>query len=623
MSDRRLNVQVIETPKPNVKRYLLPDSKTRSRLALVGLMVFTMVLPTGCKPNAQRNGGSQADLKVIHSFRTTNYKSLDPPRQFDAVSMEIINNVYDPLLEYHYLKRPYELVPNLLTKLPELAEDKVTYRFTLREGIQFHDDPCFEGGKGRELTADDVLFTLKRFADVNVNVNSYPVLLKGRIKGLDAFRDKTRQQKNLDYTQEVVEGLKQIDRYSFEIVLTEPDSLALMSFASGGLAIVPPEAVAKYGQKLEHHAVGTGPFMLAKNPRRGEIVLKKNPNYHGVYPSKGDPEDESKGLLEDAGQSIPLVDEVRMPLIEEAQPRMLKFLKGEIDLIGFDRDNFVKMAYKDDKGFHLKDDYAQKFEIDWVQSLSSGYYSINMKDSVLGKNKALRQAIAYALDTPSFIDKMMNGRGSALNTIVPLPIAGSEETIDIKWYPTNLDKAKAKLVEAGYPNGKGLGPITVEYRTSTTLTRQNYEFTRAQLAKVGIQLKGNFQPFSAFLRKVDDGNFQIADSGWQADYPDAENFYQLLYGPNQAPGPNSSSYQNAEYDKLYGQMRRMSPGPERNQIITQMAALIKEDVPVILRVNPIAVGLHQKWVGNVKRNLMVDPLKFLNIDEDTKAKGLR
>ena len=605
-----------------MKHYLSSGSILRAKLVPVGLMVCTMVLATGCKPNLKHNAGG-ADVKVLDSFRTTNYKSLDPPRQFDSVSMQIIDNVYDPLLEYHYLKRPYELVPNLLTQMPAVAEDNVTYRFTLRQGIQFHDDPCFEGGKGRELTADDVLYTLKRFADVNVNVNSYNVLLKGRIKGLDAFRDKTRQQKDLDYRQENVEGLKRINRYTFEIVLTKPDPLALMSFASGGLGIVAPEAVAYYGQKLEHHAVGTGPFILAENPRRGEIVLRKNPNYHGVYPEQGESEDDSKGLLVDAGQPLPLVDEVRMPLIEEAQPRMLKFLKGEIDLIGFDRDNFVKMAYKDDTGFHLREDYAQKFEIGWVQSLSSGYYSINMKDPILGKNKALRQAIAYALDTPSFIEKMLNGRGSALNTIVPLPIAGSEETINFQWYQPNIAQAKAKLTAAGYPNGKGLDPITIEYRTSTTLTRQNFEFTRAQLAKVGIQVKGNFQPFSAFLRKVEDGNFQIADSGWQADYPDAENFYQLLYGPNKAPGPNSSSYQNPEYDKLYEQIRRMLPGPERNQIITQMATMIKEDVPIILGPTPIAVGLHQQWVGNSKLNLMQNPLKFLNIDGATKAQGLQ
>ena len=600
-----------------------PVGKSPSTLILVALVALTTTFTLSCQPR-QRHGGSQSDLKVLHYFRTTNYKSLDPPQQFDAVSMDIINNVYDTLLEYHYLKRPYELTPNLLAKMPELAEDQVTYTFTLRPGVMFHDDECFEDGKGRALTTDDVLYTLKRFADANINTTSYPVLLKGRIKGLDAFRDKTRQQKTVDYAQETVEGLKKIDDQTFQIVLTEPDPLALMSFASGGLAIVPPEAVAHYGQKLEHYAVGTGPFILAKNPRRGEIVLKRNPNYHGQYPSAGSPEDEGNGLLKTAGQRLPLLDEVRLPLIEEPQPRMLKFLKGEIDWVGFDRNNFVKMVDKQGQAFQLKPEFAPKFKLYSSPSLSVGYYSINFKDQVLGPNKALRQAIAYALDTPTYIDKMLNGRGFPLNTIVPLPIAGSEESIDAQWYPTNLQKAKQKLVEAGYPNGKGLGPITIEYRRSTTETRQNYEFTRAQLAKIGLDVKGEFQTFSAFLRKVDAGNFQIADSGWQADYPDAENFYQLVYGPNKAPGPNSGSYENPEYDRLYEQMRREQPSAKRNQLITQMAALIKEDVPMIPTVNGISVGMHQQWVGNLKRHAMMDaPFKFLDIDVAAKQQGLK
>ncbi len=597
--------------------------KKRSLWALAALMMLTTTLSLGCTPKSQTKGANPTSQKVLHYFRTTNYKSLDPPKQFDAVSMAIISNVYDPLLNYHYLKRPYELAPNLLAKMPELAKDQVTYTFTLRPNVKFHDDPCFEGGKGRELTSEDVLFTLKRFSDVNVNTNSYPVLLKDRIKGLEAYREKTRQQKVVDYAQMEVEGLKKIDRYKFQIVLNQPDSLFLMSLASGALGIMPPEAVAKYGSKLEHHEVGTGPFILAENPRRGEIILRKNPNYHGVYPGEGEPTDKAKGLLADAGKSLPLVDEVRMPLIEEDQPRMLKFLNGEIDWIGFDRNNFDKMAEKTDQGFQLKGEFAKQFGIYSSESLDAAYYSINLKDGVLGKNKALRQAIAYALDTPDFVDKMLNGRGVALNTIVPLPIAGSETSIQVPWYSLNLQKAKEKLAEAGYPNGQGLGPITLDYRASTTQTRQNFEFTRAQLAKIGIVVKGEFQTFSAFLRKVDTGNFQIADSGWQADYPDAENFYQLLYGPNTAPGPNSSDYQNPEYDNLYKQIRQISPGPERDRLLTRMATLIKEDVPVILGYNPISVGMYQQWVENLKRNQLMDEVRFIDIDVEAQAKGLK
>ncbi len=235
--------------------------------------------------------------------------------------------------------------------------------------------------------------------------------------GLDAFREKSRHQKNLDYAKETVEGLKKLDSHTFQIVMSQPDPLTLMSLATEPLAIVPKEAVDKYGPELAHRPVGTGPFILAQNPRKGVMVLKKNPNYHGKYPSAGAVGDQSQGLLASAGQQLPLLDEIRLPLMEEPQPRMLKFLKGEIDWIGFDRNNFSRMVEKNEQGFQLKDEYAQKFHLYWVESLSSSYITINLKDQVLGNNQALRQALAYVLDVPAFIDKMSNGRGNPLNTI--------------------------------------------------------------------------------------------------------------------------------------------------------------------------------------------------------------
>jgi ABC-type transport system substrate-binding protein len=591
------------------------------QLFLSALLITAVAVPLGCRP---RNGVGNTDVKVLNYFRSATYKTLDPPKQFDQASAEIISSVYDPLLEYHYLKRPYELAPNLLEKMPELGADKLTYRFTLRKGIKFHDDPCFPGGKGRELTADDVIFTIKRFSDVNVNPQSYPALLQNRIKGLDAFREKTRQQKDLDYAKESVAGLKKIDSHRFEVVMIKPDPLLLMSFATTPLSIMPPEAVKKYGKDLDNRAVGTGPFTLAQNPRKGEMVLKKNPNYHGTYPTTGEAEDEGKGLLVSAGKQLPLVDEIRLPLIEESQPAMLKYQRGELDWIGLDRNNFPNMAYKDEKGFHLKDGFAQKFELYWIESLSSSYVTINWKDEILGKNKALRQAMAYALDIPEFIDKMSNGRGNPLKTMVPLPIAGSERDIKAEWYTHDIQKAKEKLQEAGYPNGQGLPPLVMLYGAATADTRQSHEFLRAQFAKVGIKLKGEFLTFSDYLRRKEAGNFQLASGGWGADYPDPENFYQLLYGPNKVPGPNDGSYQNPEFDKLYEQMRQMPAGPERNQIIEKMAAIVSADVPVLLSASPIAVGMHQKWLKNMKRHMMLgSQFKFLDIDASAKAKGLK
>jgi ABC-type transport system substrate-binding protein len=281
------------------------------------------------------------------------------------------------------------------------------------------------------------------------------------------------------------------------------------------------------------------------------------------------------------------------------------------------------MAYKDASGFHLKPEYAAKYDLYAEPSLSTSFIAFNMNDPLVGKNKALRQAIAYALDPAAYVEKMRNGRGIAPTSIVPPAIAGGQNEVQTPWYPHDLAMAKKKLAEAGFPDGKGLGPITVEYRASSTLARQDAEFYRAQLAPAGIAFGANFQTFTAFMQRVDAGNFQVMEYSWGADYPDAENFYALLYGPNKAPGPNGGSYVNPEYDKLYEQIRLLPNGPERFALFARLNEIIREDVPVIPIWSVTIVGLHQKWVKNFKRHMMMDaPFAYLDIDPVMQAKGV-
>jgi len=573
---------------------------------------------------ATGDGNTKQSKKVFNYLRTAAHKSLDPVKQFDSASADLVGNVYDTVLQYHYLKRPYQLEPNLAAKMPEQSEDGLTYTFTLRKDVKFVDDECFPGGKGRALDVDDVIYSIKRFADANLNAKSY-ILMQGVVEGMDRFREATKKAgKDVDYSKLDILGLQRLGDHSFSMKLTRANPLALMPLAATQMAIVPREAVEHYKADFERRPVGTGPFRIKKLSRRGVTILERNPNYHQSYPAKGDPGDEAKGLLTSAGKKLPLLDEVHLPLIEEPQPAMLKFKRGQLDWIGIDKDNFTQMAYRDDAGFHLKPEFAAKFDIYSEPMLVTEYFVINLKDELLGKNKALRQAIAHAVDAQGYIDKMRNGRGHALQTVVPVPIAGSERQVEAKWYEHSIELAKKKLAEAGFPDGKGLPPITIEYRSSNTDTRQAFEFHRATLAKAGITLKPSFQTFSAFLQKVESGNFQMTSSGWAADYPDAENFYQLVYGPNKIPGPNASGYQNAEFDALYAKSRFMPDGPDRHAIFKRMAAIMKEDVPIVITWTPISVGMHQKWVKNLKRHMMVDlPFKYLDLDNAAKGKGLK
>lgn len=603
------------------------NKKWTSFALMLGFLTVAMGT-TSCFRRSNKPKLSAEELagkKIVYHFRTQAYKTLDPHKQFDSASADTIQNVYDTLLQYHYLKRPYQMVPNLLEKMPEKQEDGVTYIFTLKKGIKFNDDPVFPGGKGRELVIDDVIYSLKRFSDANVNSLSY-ILIQGFIVGLDEFREQTRKLGVGKYNYDTmnVEGLKKIDQYTMAMKLTRPNPLALFPFASSTTSIVCREAVEKYGDEFQNHPVGTGPFYIKQNSRRGVMILAKNPDYHQTYPTEGDPGDTEKGLLADAGKKLPLIDEVHMPLIEEAQPAMLKFRKGQLDMIGLSKDDFNKMAVKHPDGsFSLKEEYAKKYRLTTEVGLDMTYMGFNLNDPIVGgeKGRPLRQAIAYALDTQQWIDLLLNGRGVTVKTVVPYPIAGSQKDMgdDFTFYTPNQEMARKKLAEAGYPDGKGLPELTIMQRSTSKDARQQFEFVRNELAQVGIKVKAEFLTFSAYLKKVESGNFQITDSAWAADFPDAENFYQLLYGPNKTPGPNLSNFANAEYDKLYEETRFMENGPERFKIFRRMAEIVRDELPIFPRFTRIAFGLYQPWVNNYKRNMMADsPYMYYSVDPNKK-----
>lgn len=578
------------------------------------LLVFSALWGLSCTKKKPEGPAAEAGRKILYHLRDAEEKSLDPMRQFDGASHQLVSSLYDTLLQYHYLKRPYTLEPLLLEKMPEKQGDGRTYLFTLKKAVMFHDNACFAGGKGRELKSDDVIYSLKRFADMNVNRLSY-TLIQGLIVGMDAFREKSQKDgAAFSYDKQEIEGIKKTGDFTFTISFVNESPLNFHPLAFNGLSIVPREAVEKYGSDFEKNPVGTGPFMMKTYSRRGTTILVKNPVYHGVYPSEGMPEDKAEGRLEAAGRKIPFVDEVQLPLMEETQPQLLKFKKGQLAWVNINRDDFDLMVDRQGAGFQLKKEYINLFDLYYANSLQSAFLRLGMRDAVIGKNKALRQAIALAMNAAGYTDLMYNGRGHVANSLIPLDIVGNARDTGSLWYTQNIELAKKKMVEAGYPDGKGLPPLLIEYRSSNKDQRLRFEFIRNDLSRIGVKIEGNFQSFSNYLKKTDEGNFQLADAGWNADYPDAENFYALFYGKNVSPGPNGSNFVHARYDELYVKARHMADGPERLKLFAEMDSILKEEVPVILLMNQIIMGLKQKNLKYFKRTMMDEyPYKYLDI----------
>jgi len=582
---------------------------------VVASMAATLAAPTA----------AAAEPSVLTVLRVAQFDTLDPPREFDFYSDQVLRQVYSTLLTYAYLERPYKLEPDLLESMPALGADRLTYTFRLRKGVRFVDNACFPGGKGRELTTDDVLYSIRRYADANVNNKSW-FAMEGAVVGLDAFRAATLKAGLAADTSKLdVAGLHKVDKYTFTIRLTHENPLFLYALAFEPTAIVPVEAVQMYKDRLSVTPVGSGPFMATQPlDRKGTLRLVKNPYYYRSYPGVGAPGDAEKGLLKDAGKKLPLVDVLEMPLIEEPQPAALKFLRGELDRRELDRANFTKLVTRGPDGsFKPVDAYAGKFALASAPGGNSIYINLNMRDPIVGRNKALRQALAAAIDPVADIDVLWNGRGIALQGIVPVDVPGNEHDTAAPVRKRDVALAKKLLAEAGYPDGKGLPPLTMRFPSADVATRNEFDMFKSQLAAIGVRLEGEFDDTPTFTKALDAGNFQLASYSYYADYPDAEDFYQTLYGKNLAPGPNYGNFVDAAYDAGYEASRFMPNGARRYEIFKTMNAILRDQVPVIPVRESLRVDTVQNWVGNYKRNIFTTEMQFLSVDMAAKKKGLQ
>ena len=541
-------------------------------------------------------------------------KGIDPIYADDQYSGNESSRVYEGLLQYHYLKRPYVLVPNLADAMPKVEDAGATYTFKLKQGVLFHDDPAFKEtqGKGRELTANDVVYSFMRLADPK-NASPGWWVLDGKIKGLNDWREQASKAGKADYARPV-EGLKPIDRYTLQIKLTAPSAQFLYALAMPLTGVVPREAVEAYGKEFINHGVGTGPFRLKEFNGNSKMVYLRNPTYRKeVYPTEGEASDRASGLLEDAGKPIPFVDQVVVQVMEESQPRWLNFLSGKLDYSVIPKDNFQQAMAP--TGKDVSDELKSKnIRLIVSPGLDITHTSFNMADPLLGKNKLLRQALSVAYDDVPAIELFYNGRALAAQGPIPPGIEGYDSTFKNPYRQFNLAKAKELLAKAGFPEGKGLEPL--EYATlSDSTSRQMNEYAQKAFGAIGVRLKINTYSWPEFQAAVKNKRGQIWSFAWGADYPDAENFLQLFYSKNVSPGPNDSNYSNPEFDRLYEQALKLQDSPARTALYKKMVALVVEDCPWIFGVHRLGYMLTQPWLKNMKAHDFDHAMaKYLRVD---------
>jgi ABC-type transport system substrate-binding protein len=639
----------------------------------------------------------QRGANVLYSAFSERPKHLDPQVAYTEDEYTFISQIYEPPLQYHYLKRPYELIPATLVAMPKVTEydaagrvlppgseaakvARTVYELAIRPGIRYQPHPAFNGRlpdasaiarastaaelgppSSRELVADDYIYSIKRL--VHPRLHS-PIggMMAEHIVGLKELSEALAQGAKttpgwIDLDAYPLSGVEKVDAHTFRIALKGKYPQFLYWLAMPFFAPVSRDVERFYAQPgmaeknltLDWHPVGTGPYMLTENNPNSRMVLTRNPNFHGeAYPTEGEPADREAGLLEDAGKPMPFIDRAVFTREKEAIPYWNKFLQGYYDASGISSDSFDQAVRVGSGGDVTLTDEMREKGIRLLTSVraSTYYMGFNMADPVVGgldeKRRKLRQAISMAIDQEEFITIFMNGRGVAAMGPLPPGIFGFEEGregLNTQLYDWDekagqprrkgIAVARALLAEAGYPNGrheKTGEPLVVNLDTTGggMGDKARLDWLTRQLARIDVQLVVRSTDFNRFQEKLRKGAQQIFYLGWNADYPDPENFFFLLYGKEatlKGGGENKSNYENPEFDRLFERTKNMDNTPARLALIRQMTRILQRDAPWSFGFFPKSYALGHVWLKNRKpNNIANNTLKYQRVDFATRQR---
>jgi ABC-type transport system substrate-binding protein len=590
----------------------------------------------------------------------------------DAPAAQIAESVYDIHLKHGILYQPH----------PCFARDaKGNYYYhAMKPGeLGRRSSPLqFEHQGTRELVAEDYVYAMKRHATTRITTPIFGIWSEYVI-GLKEYGDLIKQEDAklrkgldpadldrpfLDFRRWPLAGASAPDKYTFRVRIKGKYPQWNYWMAMTFMAPVPWEADAFYAQPgmaaasltLDTWPVGTGPFMETEYFKDRRQVIARNPNYRGEpYPCEGMPEDKAAGLLDDCGKRTPFVDRIVLTVEREQVPQHYKFRQGYYDLEVFERTD-LGMQYivdaQDSEEAHREYE-AKGFRLDRYDDVGKYNIGFNMLDPVIGKgatpeeqerHRKLRQAITIALDWEEYSKIFPFKAGATAQVPIPRGIYGSRQGTPEGLNPVthrlvdgvpvrrSLEDAKKLMAEAGYPDGRDVQtgrPLVMNYdyyALPTPERKVEIDWVVRQFAKLGIQLEVRATDNNQFQDKVRKGKHQIFWYGWNADYPDAENFLFIFYGPNSksvSDGENVSNYQNPEFDSLFEQMKTLDQGPAKQALIDRMVAILEHDAPESFGFFPYSSAAVQHWIYNSKPAILIrDHGRYLRLDPDERARAV-
>ena len=558
-------------------------------LLLITLVIWSCGNNNGKKENGRVANGNVYYGGIFKMNESENFKNLYPFAVTEVGSQRIDNQIYEGLVK---------LSQTDLTILPSLAEkwdkndDATVWTFYIRKGVKFHDDPCFPGGKGREVNANDFKYCFTRLCESRGDNQWFGISFKGRVAGADEYYESTFKSKPLA---EGVKGIKVIDDYTLQIELVAPFSGFLNILTTPACWVFPKEAVDQYKDDMRVKCVGTGPFRVKSIIEGESVILDRNPDYWAI---------------DEHGNQLPYLDALKFSFVKEKKSEFLEFKRGNLDMIFRLPVEMIPEIVGDLE--HAKDNNVN-FEMQVVPALSVFYLGFQNQLPPFNK-KAVRQAFNYSINRKKITNYTLQGEGiPAIYGFVP-PSFKDYNNNSVKGYDFDPEKAKKLMAEAGYPNGKGFPKVILQTNSGGGDRNINVAEVVQKMLKenINVDVDINVLSFSELLENVEMGKTSFWRAGWLADYPDPETFLSVLYGgtvpndPSQRSSPNSIRYKSPVFDSLFKSALREKDIKARYELYRKADQVAAEDAALM----PIFYEEHYRLLQKNVRNFDANGMEY-------------
>jgi len=582
------------------------------------------------------HAATAAEPKVLrYAFRVAE-TGFDPAKITDIYSRSITPHVFEGLYTYDQLARPARMKPQTAAAMPETSDDFKVWTVKLRPGTHFADDPAFKG-KVRELTAEDYVYSIKRFADPAVASPAWSEVEELELVGLNEYHEQARKSgKPFDYDKPI-EGLRALDRYTLQFKSKETRPRLMEVFAQGDLyGAVAREVIEAYPGESMAHPVGTGPYVLKQWRRSSLIVLERNPGYRErFYDQEVDPApDDAEGQALKArfkGRRLPMVDRIEVSIIQENQPRWLSFLNGEYDFIERTPEDFINQAMPNGK---LAPNLEKQGKHAYRTVASDVLFTVfNMEDPVVGgytpEKIALRRAVALAIDTQRELTLVRRGQAMLAQSLYMPGTTGYDPAFKSDMSTFDPARAKALLDLYGYVDKDGDGwrdlpdgsPLLLESLTTPDqFQRQIDEIVQKNLNAVGLRIAFKTAQWPENLKSLRGGKFQIWSLGTTASKPDGQDSLARMYS-GQIGAQNYARFRLPVVDKLYEQASHLPDGPERLKIFDETKRYATAYMPYKYRGHRFLTDIAQpQLIGYRRPQFWLNWWEYVDIDPDAAAK---